>query len=247
MAVGDFLDRLKQGFKDRYSEGSEDYRQAYYDARELQGKDKEDVRIKSTFATNPTVVTARDLIGDAFPNAPDWLKSDKIYRQAREERGMGLSSDVATRVGQVLGTIGNDLTQDTSRRVWWLLNAPQATGSVINEYVLGTANSDLYKHDTTKVGVPVMETDSKGRRTPKVYENQGYTDINYKKYQQALAQDLISKEGTKRKGVGQKDGVFTRRRFNPGDVAALGIPSGIAINAGIGLLNPFGGSERYLQ
>ena len=65
------------------------------------------------------------------------------------------------------------------------------------------------------------------------------------KYEQALAQNLISKEGTKRKGVGQKNGVFTKRRFNPGDVAALGIPSGIAINAGIGLLNPFGGSGGY--
>ena len=62
MAEDNFLDRLKQGFKDRYSEGSEDYRQAYYAARELQGKDAEDVRIKSTFATNPTVVTARDLM-----------------------------------------------------------------------------------------------------------------------------------------------------------------------------------------
>ena len=50
MAEDNFLDRLKKGFKDRYSEGSEDYRQAYYAARELQGKDAEDVRIKSTFA-----------------------------------------------------------------------------------------------------------------------------------------------------------------------------------------------------
>ena len=245
MAEDNFLDRLKKGFKDRYSEGSEDYRQAYYAARELQGKDAEDVRIKSTFATNPTVVTARDLIADAFPNAPDWMKSDKIYRQSREERGMGLSSDLATKLGQIGGTIGNDLTQDTSRRVWWLLNAPQATGSVINEYALGTANPDLYKHDATKIGVPVMEIDDKGRSVPKVYENQSYTETNRMKYEQALAQNLISKEGTKRKGVGQKNGVFTKRRFNPGDVAALGIPSGIAINAGIGLLNPFGGSGGY--
>ena len=35
MAEGDFLDRLKGGFKDRYGEGREDYRQAYYAAREI--------------------------------------------------------------------------------------------------------------------------------------------------------------------------------------------------------------------
>ena len=39
--------------------------------------------------------------------------------------------------------------------------------------------------------------------------------------------------------------VYTRRKYNPGDVAALGIPAGIAINAGIGLMNPLGGMGGY--
>ena len=235
MAEPGFLGRLKQGFKDRYGEGREDYRQAYYAARELQGLDPEDARIKTTLATNPTFVTARDLIGNSEP----------IYRQQREERGMKLSDDLATKLGQIGGTIGNDLTQDSSRGLWWLLNAPQATGNVINEYALSKAQPSLFAHDTTNIRMPVMETDIRGGRSPKVYENSEYTKENKANYERARAEDLISAEGIKRKGVGQKDGMLTKRRYDPGDVAALAIPSGIAINAGIGLLNPFGGSGGY--
>ena len=235
MAEPGFFGRLKQGFRDRYGEGREDYRQAYYAARELQGLDPEDARIKTTLATNPTFVTARDLIGQSEP----------IYRQQREERGMQLSDDLATKLGQIGGTIGNDLTQDSSRGLWWLLNAPQATGNVINEYALSKAQPALFAHDTTNIRMPVMETNARGGRSPKIYKNSEYTSENKANYERARAEDLISVEGVKRKGVGQKDGMLTKRRYNPGDVAALAIPSGIAINAGIGLLNPFGGSGGY--
>ena len=230
-----FLQRLKAGFKDRYGEGREDYRQAYYAARELQGLDPEDARIKTTLATNPTFVTARDLMG----------LSEPVYKGQRDERGMSLSDDTPTKLGQVAGTIANDLTQDSTRGLWWLLNAPQATGNVINEYALSKAQPALFAHDDTNIRMPVMEDDGKGGRRPKRYKNSQYTSENKANYDRARAEDLISVEGTKRKGVGQKDGMLTKRRYNPGDVAALAIPSGIAINAGIGLLNPLGGSGGY--
>lgn len=225
-----FLDRLKAGFKDRYGEGREDYRQAYYAARELQGLDPEDARIKTTLATNPTFVTTRDLLG----------VSDPIYKGQREERGMKLSDDRATRVGQVLGTLGNDLTQDHSRGLWWLLNAPQATGNVLNEYALSKANPSLFSHRETGIQMPVMDGEQ-----PKVYRDPSLTQKNKSAYQAATAQGLISKEGVRRKGVGVKSGQLTKRKYNPGDVAALAIPTGVAINAGIGLLNPLGGSGGY--
>ena len=235
MAEGNFLDRLKQGFKDRYGEGREDYRQAYYAARELQGKDPEDARIKTTLATNPSFVATRDLLGISEP----------IYREQRAERGMALSDDRATRIGQFLGTFGNDLTQDNSRSLWWLLNAPQATGNVINEYALSKAQPALFAHDETNIRMPVMEVNDRGGKSPKRYRDSGLTSENRANYERARAADLISVEGIKRKGVGQKDGMLTKRRYNPGDVAALAIPTGIAINAGIGLLNPLGGSGGY--
>ena len=226
----DMLKRVKSGFKDRYEEGREDYRQAYYAARELQGKDPEDARIKTTLATNPTAVMLRDLINTSEP----------IYRERRKEMGMSLSDDTPTRIGQIGGTIANDLTQDHSRGLWWLLNAPQATGNVINEFALSRANPELFSHDDTGYSVPVMDG-----KEPKVYAKQEYTAANKDKYKKAVAAGLISKEGVKRKGVGQKDGRFTKRKFAPGDVASLAIPTGIAINAGIGLLNPLGGSGGY--
>ena len=225
-----YLDRLVKGFKDRYGEGREDYRQAYYAARELQGKDPEDARIKTTLATNPTFVMANDLMG----------RSEPIYKGQREERGMKLSDDGATRLGQVGGTLANDLTQDSTRGLWWLLNAPQATGAVINEYALAKANPNLFKHDDTDIPMPVM-VDGK----PKTYEKQELTEQNLRRYERARAADLISAEGIKRKGIGQQDGMLTKRRYNPGDVAALSIPTGVAINAGLGLLNPLGGSGGY--
>ena len=226
----EMLGKAKSGFKDRYGEGREDYRQAYYAAREMQGLDPEDARIKTTLATNPTFVMANDLMG----------RSEPIYRGQRAERGMALSEDRATRVGQIGGTIANDLTQDSTRGLWWLLNAPQATANVVNEYVLAKNQPDLFKHDGTRLAVPVMDNGK-----PKVYDKQEYTDENFKKYKAAVEAELISKEGIKRKGVGSKDGLFTKRRYNPGDVAALSIPTGVAINAGLGLLNPLGGSGGY--
>ena len=226
----DFLKRLKAGFKDRYGEGREDYRQAYYAARELQGKDPEDARIKTTLATNPTFVLANDLMGRAEP----------IYQGQRAERGMALSDDRATRLGQIGGTLANDLTNDNSRGLYWLLNAPQASADVVNEYVLSKANPDLFSHTNTGLQMPVM---SEGK--PKTYDKQEYTEENRKKYEAARAADLISAEGVKRKGVGSKDGILTKRRYNPGDVRALAIPTGVAINAGLGLLNPLGGSGGY--
>ena len=42
-----------------------------------------------------------------------------------------------------------------------------------------------------------------------------------------------------------KDGRYTRRKYSPGDVALLGAASGAAINGGLGLLNPIGGSGGY--
>lgn len=244
---GTILDRLKAGFRDRYGEGREDYRQAYYASRELRDKDPEDARIRTTLATNPTFVMARDLFTDAFPNAPDSLKSEPLYRGQRAERDMALSQDSATRIGQVGGTIANDLTQDSTRGLYWLLNAPQATGNVINELALATANPDLFTHDVTDIPVPRMMDGEFGGKVPKVYPNQAQlTKDNLDAYQTARAQGLISKEGQTRKGVqSNKDGMLTRRRFDPGNVAALSIPSGVAINAGIGLLNPLGGSGGY--
>ena len=233
---GQFLDRFKVGFKDRYQEGREDQRQAFYEARALQGKDAEGTRIATTVGTNPTFTTARDLTNT----------SDPIHRGMRESMGMALSPDLTTRLGQVTGTIANDLTQDHSRGLWWLLNAPQATANVINEVALANANPELFEHNDSGIRAPRMEVNERGEYAPKRYKKLEETKKNRENYDAALAAGLINKEGQRRKGVSLgKEGTYTKRKYAPGDVAALAIPSGIAINAGIGLLNPLGGSGGY--
>ena len=117
-------DRFQDGFRGRYGEGREDYRLAYYLGRQVEGKDSEGSRIGTTLGTNPTFTMLRDLTGTSKPQ----------HRQAREDRGMGLETkDKAKMWGQVAGTFANDLTQDHSRSLWWLLNAPQAAANVTAE------------------------------------------------------------------------------------------------------------------
>ena len=224
----EFFKRLKAGAKDTYGEGREDFSQAYYEARDQKKKGINATRISHMLGTNPTFVRSRELLGIADP----------IDKEVRRQMGMGLSDDRATRIGQVLGTLGNDLTQDHSRSFWWLMNAPQAAGNVATEEVLNVVNPELFQAEEVKSNqdeyIKEIEFDTNG------------DPVKNRNYQNAIDNDLVDREtGRRKKGVGAKKGYYTRRKFAPGDVAALGIPTGMAINAGIGLLNPFGGSGGY--
>jgi len=253
-----WFDEFQEGFRDRYGEGREDYRLAYYQGRGRQNKDAEGSRIGSTLGTNPTFTTARDLLAET--NLPSWMGSNKHHRDARKAAGMDLAPPGPKRTGQVLGTVANDLTQDHTRSLWWLLNAPQATGNVLAELALKHANPDLFTHEVptfdefsyvneeanrVRGGIPKVEFSSPG-----VIRTEGLNDKerakNQTAYELAVKNNFIDEFGNKRKGVGiSKSGTYSRRMYNPGDVASLMIPTGIAINAGIGLLNPLGGSGGY--
>ena len=132
---------FREGFSDRYGEGREDYRLSYYQGRGREGKDTEGSRISSTLGTNPTFTTTRDILGISKPE----------HRQARIDAGMGLAEPGPKRTGQIVGTMANDLTQDHTRSLWWLLNAPQAVGNVTAELALSKANPDLFRHKTEDV------------------------------------------------------------------------------------------------
>lgn len=236
------LDKFLSGLRDRYGEGREDYTRAYYSARESQSLDPEGTRIATVLGTNPTITTAQDLIG----------KSNPSQRQMREEMGMGLSEDPITRAGQIVGTGLNDLTQDHSRSLWWLLNAPQATANVINEAVLAANQPELYTREEVKneagktMRMPAVEFNERtGKYAPKQFEDYEANRTNKERYDQAVDAKLISESGVLRKGVNVKDGVFKKRKYNPGDVALLGVAPGVAINMGLGLMTPFGGYDGY--
>jgi hypothetical protein len=145
--------------------------------------------------------------------------------QARAEMGFGPKPTMAGRLGQIGGALGNDALFDKTRSIYWLLNAAQAAGAVINEGVLAKANPDLYgsedlgmKYDLSRMAAgpePLAHKEANGRLAP-----------------------------NQRIFKGENGNVF-RKNYRSGAVQALGVPAGFAINQGLGLMTPFGGYEGY--
>ncbi len=234
------LDRFKKGFQQAFGEGREVHREAFQDARKVRGLDIEAPRISQTLGTNPTFTRARD----TMHGIPFFGSDEKDY-QARIDKGLGLRSTVEGRVGQALGTLGNDIVQDRTRGLWWLLNAPQAVTSVSQESLLNHFAPSLYKSD-------LITSDKESRSRDPSSGNRFHVDATDKKYLVEQGYASISQDGDLRwkEGYGERtaaDGkrYVTKQRYRPGHVDSLLIPTGIAVNAGIGLLNPLGGNEGY--
>ena len=142
--------------------------------------------------------------------------------EARAQLGMGMKSTPGGRIGQLGGALAADVIQDRSRGWWWLFNAAQATGNVANEAALGKVNSDLY--GAQDLNTPYNLTDLK---------RAGYAHVNG---DGRLVPNV---------GVFNASGKAKKRNYRSGNVMALGVPAGFAINQGIGLMTPFGGYEGY--
>lgn len=142
--------------------------------------------------------------------------------EARAQLGMQMKSTPGGRIGQLGGALAADVVQDRSRGWWWLFNAAQATGNVANEAALGKVNSDLY--GAQDLNTPYNLTDLKAA---------GHAHVNG------------SGRLVPNVGVYNAAGKAKKRNYRSGNVMALGIPAGFAINQGIGLMTPFGGYEGY--
>ena len=196
-----------------YGIGRDDRAQMFYKERELKELDNDAPRFVNMTATHPVSTRVREILNKASRQAV----------QAREEAGYGLLPTKAGQIGQVIGSIGADLTQDASRSFWWLLNAAQASGNIINEAVLAKINPDLYgaqKSDILANDLEALETIGWAKRDSKGNLNRAY-------------------------GVGQHKGKAIKKNYRSGYVTALGIPTGVTINNALGLLTPFGGAEGY--
>jgi len=234
------LDRFKQGFSGAFGEGREVHREAFQDARKVRGLDIEAPRISQNLGTNPTFTRARDTM-----HGIPYLGSDEKDYQARIDRGIGLKSTVEGRVGQAFGTLGNDIAQDRTRGLWWLLNAPQAVTSIAQESLLNEWAPSLYKSD-------YVTSDKESKSPDPASNNRFHIDATDKKYLVENGYASISEEGDIRfkEGYSQRtaaDGksYVTKRRYKAGNVDWLLAPTAVAMNAGIGLLNPMGGNEGY--
>ena len=219
-----FYDRVKETAKKEMGFGREDYRRAMRDALTAQGKETEATRIDQMTGTNRTITMARELMGKASP----------AHVKARNDIGLGLPTDRAGRIGHILGALGSDVVQDRGRELWWLINAPQALGNVAQEVALKRVNPDLYKTHQVRV-------DKSGNRLP-MGSIEGLP-VRDDKTAEALG---LVKNGKLQVGFARdEEGYITERKNEPGHLDLLSVPAGLAINTGIGLMNPFGGAEGY--
>ena len=227
------FDAFKEAFKDAYGEGREEWTRSYREGRKSLKKSEDAPRINEMSGAYPTGVRLKELADDL--SGRELSDEIKKKREIRSVMGLGPKSGIPARSGQMLGTVAADLTQDVTRNFYWLLNAAQATGNVIAESGLALANKKYKGTDKELYG-----------RSPVIGpEGQRY---NFKN-PDAIPNSMVNKDGDRllpNKGYSwDEDGTLMRRNFEPGDKAALLIPTGIAINTGLGLMSPFGGTEGF--
>jgi len=214
-----------RAFRDAYGEGREEWAKAYRDGRQSAGKTEDAPRIDEMTGAYPTGIRLMEAIQDL--TGARLTPQQTNNRMIRSDLGIGAEKGLEARGGQILGTLAADLTQDNTRSFWWLMNAAQAIGNVAAEKAMAKANPSLYGQ--------TVQTAPNGK------------PLTIKKNER-MAQEmgLLDNQGKPTKGVKiNADGEISKRNFEPGDKAALLIPTGVAINSGLGLLSPFGGAEGY--
>lgn len=217
------LGRVKEGAKSAFSEGKEDHRASFRRGLEAKGEETDSTMWNQMTGSNPTITRTRELLGMADPSQVE----------ARKGMGLGLSDDKATRIGQVMGTLGSDIVQDRGRGIYWLLNAPQATANVLQDIALKNIAPDLYKSDV----IP-------GVNSFKSAVSSGLVDAKTGLTKKGISHTKVP-DGKTRNGEPKYKDIYSKRRHEPGFVDALAIPAGFAVNTSIGLMNPFGGQEGY--
>jgi hypothetical protein len=215
MNLDDLIQQAKyarQAFQEEVGYGPDDQSKMFYKIRNLQGQDDDAPRLQKMAAEHPLIYRVRENLGMADPEG----------LEARAQLGMEMKKTPGGRVGQLGGALAADLVQDRTRGWWWLFNAAQATGNVVNETATGMVNPDLYGAQDLKT--PYNLADLKAA---------GYAHVNDNG---RLVPNV---------GVFNAGGRAKKRNYRSGNVMALGIPAGFAINQGIGLMTPFGGYEGY--
>ena len=233
--------RFREGAKDTFSHGREDYREALKRGYVAEGRETDGSRINQMLGSNRTISTARELMGvqGSNPNLLSQIfQAKQAHVDARESMGLGLSKDPATRAGQFVGTMGSDLVQDRGRELWWLINAPQALASVTQELLLHKHAPDLFAADIQNI--PGTKQPITSNKTARLYDL-----VDERDNPKAGVSVGYEHLGRRENGVAKKDKVFRKRRHPAGLVNTLIVPSGLAINTGIGLMTPFGGAQGY--
>ena len=128
-----------------YGEGREEWSKAYREGRKAEGRSENAARWDEMTGSYPTGIRIKEAIDDL--TGRKLQKKGLDNREIRKGLGIGPEEGLGRRSGQLLGTAAADLTQDSTRSFWWLMNAAQATGNVIAEKTLGSkrlGNPDLF-------------------------------------------------------------------------------------------------------
>ena len=231
--INKILNDIGKGFEADYQLGREDRRNAFLRDRKLKGQTEESTKGDAMMGTHPAAFRIQEAMGKLSPEK----------RQALEELDMSLRGSTAHKVGQFAGSIANDLTQDTTRGIYWLLNALQATGEVINEQTLSRIVPELYEKSSVQ-SKDLPFTIKSGKKQPRYLNREDEKAI--KEMLQRGYVKQIDDRLTPSRGYSFDDtGELKKRNYSPGMVQSLAIPTGIAINTGLGLMSPFGGAEGY--
>lgn len=214
------LNKFTDSFQKAFAEDREDWAKINRVDRASRGKTEDGPKFSLMAATYPTSVRLRENVGIANPESAE----------LRNLMDMGLEKGPTRRAGQMLGTLAADVVDDKGRSFWWLLNALQATGGIVAEQAIGKALPELYEQSAV--------LDDAGMEIPVSNKN--------KAIDMGMIAQLPNGDTVTKPGIRIKDGVYTRPKYSGGmRTAATLLPTGIAINAGMGLLTPTGGAEGY--
>ena len=232
---------LSQGFQNDYAIGRDDTQQVFYRKRDLQELNKDAPMATAMLGNHQGITRLREATGKLNP----------AHAIALEEANMQLRKDkpLAYQIGQFGGTFAADLTQDTSRSLWWLINALQASGQVVNDFVLQRAVPELWGRSPAMRQVKAIGTDGKkivnNRQINMGVQNDADYALNNNMVRMGDDDKLVPMRGYSFKKDSNGDNILQKNNYSRGMIAATAIPTGLAINTGLGLMTPLGGAEGY--
>ncbi|EHA63720.1 hypothetical protein [Synechococcus sp. WH 8016] len=247
-----------------FQPSSEDFIAVKREINRRQGKNPEGPRGEVAVDRMPLVDGIREVFGGY---------SDDHMNVRRSQNIDLMKQNAHQQVGSILGRTASDAVNNGVRSFWWLVNAPQAVSDLVSEQGAGWMNRDgLYGADELIKSEAenrqwidskgaVMDNDVRVRK-PNVLADDIDLDIlrkymdMYPEAKNRRIRDLAEIEREKNLGkdeaeinnliknkVSRYDPIYSRKRTNNNLSTLLALPAAVGINAGLGLVTPFGGSE----
>ena len=242
--------------RDAFIPSAEDLLSGRRAANEALGRSAEGPRTDTAFSRMPLV----DLVREYLPQRLGGFSPEVQEFRKKESKLQTLNANAPQRLGSVLGRAGSDLGINNGvRSFWWLVNAPQAVSDLVSEGSAAGANRHgLYGQDFLLYDEAKNRGWISGDDPFEVEPEQGVREIyrrsidNAPRIESSYSQ-LIDKSPLEARSTEEIRNLspekrnpyrlFAKRRVNNNLSTLLALPAAIGINAGIGLVNPLGGSD----